>query len=213
MSWFAFDFASVENDLGSSIFDSSWLRSISSVKALILTKQKNSITQIRNHERRLKSEGRPIQVFSILVFCLRWVDEFSPFCFFLLSLAWLGLGNHELERWNRGTWKSLCAARGVIFCKGSIWMLIFVAFCYLCCLPSISVDASLAPKNLQSFTRKKREDETSHRREENSVGERKKTNKQCPFTRSRQITFGRHRCRDCQSCSCYYNSTWSKSLE
>jgi len=37
----------------------------------------------------------------------------------------------------------------------------------------------LAPKNLQSFTRKKREDETSHRREENSVGERKKTNKQC----------------------------------
>ena len=38
--WFAFDFASVENDLGSSIFDSSWLRSISSVKALILTKQK-----------------------------------------------------------------------------------------------------------------------------------------------------------------------------
>ena len=148
----------------------------------------------------LKSEGCPIQVFSILVFCLRWVDEFSPFCFFLLSLAWLGLGNHELERWNRGTWKSLCAARGVIFCKGSIWMLIFVAFCYLCCLPSISVDASLAPKNLQSFTRKKREDETSHRREENSVGERKKTNKQCPFTRSRQITFGRHRCRDCQSC-------------
>ena len=40
MWWFAFDFASVENDLGSSIFDSSWLRSISSVKALILTKQK-----------------------------------------------------------------------------------------------------------------------------------------------------------------------------
>ena len=60
-------------------------------------------------------------------------------------------------------------------------MLIFVAFCYLCCLPSISVDASLAPKNLQSFTRKKREDETSHRREENSVGERKKTNKLVPF--------------------------------
>ncbi|KAG2653278.1 hypothetical protein PVAP13_1NG442838 [Panicum virgatum] len=34
-------------------------------------------------------------------------------------------------------------------------MLIFVAGCYLCCLPSISVDASLAPNKLKSFTREK----------------------------------------------------------
>ena len=179
-----------------------------SVKALILTKQKIGSLRLKIMRDDSSLKG-VLSKYSGYLGVL-----FTSLCFgFFSSLAWLGLGNHELERWNRGTWKSLCAARGVIFCKGSIWMLIFVAGCYLCCLPSISVDASLAPKNLQSFTRKKREDETSHRREENSVGERKKMNKQCPFTRSRQITFGRHRCRDCQSCSCYSNSTWSKSLE
>ena len=167
--WYAFYFASVENDLGSSIFDSSWLRSISSVKASILTKQKIVSLRLKIMRDDSSLKGKYSGYLGVLFTSLRFG--------FFSSLAWLGLGNHELERWNRGTWKSLCAARGVIFCKGSIWMLIFVAFCYLCCLPSISVDASLAPKNLQSFTRKKREDETSHRREENSVGERKKTNK------------------------------------
>ena len=60
------------------------------------------------------------------------------------------------ESWawkNHGTWKNSCAARGVIFYKGSSWMLIFVAGSCLYCLPLISVEATLAPNNLPTGER------------------------------------------------------------
>ena len=95
--------------------------------------------------------------------CFVHDGSMNPLCFFFfLKLAWLGTGNHELERWNCGTWKSSCAARGVVFCKGLILMSIFVAGCCLCCAAAY-LQFHLESHNLTPTA-------------SSCVGERKKTN-------------------------------------
>ena len=116
--------------------------------------------------------------------CFVHDGSMNPLCFFFLKTCMIRYREPwawEMELWNL---EELVCCAWCCFLQGINFD---VDFCcrmlslLRCCLSSISLGISQPHTNSQLLCGRKEEDE------------------QCSFTQIRQITFGWHRCRDCQS--------------